>query len=257
MFRQVCVFTALTVSEECLIRQSSLYREGGLMLFLIDYENVGNAGMKGCGYLDAQDHIIVFYSDARKNMEQRFLNNIAASGCAFEVCKLCQTGKNALDFYIISRLGEIIGSGYNGIAVIVSKDGGFRAVQDYWEKRARHRSRVLLSGCVEDGIVSGNENNERTRELKKQRESLSIGGFYAVYTEKMRTRMALQALFAGTEYAGMTGEIQDLIEEKEKVPRAVYLNSLRLFGRKDGLEIYNKIKTCDKLYEKICGSAGK
>lgn len=69
--------------------------------------------------------------------------------------------------------------------------------------------------------------------------------------------MALQALFAGTEYAGMTGEIQDLIEEKEKVPRAVYLNSLRLFGRKDGLEIYNKIKTCDKLYEKICGSAGK
>ena len=31
------------------------------MLFLIDYENVGNAGMKGCHYLNASDYIIIFY----------------------------------------------------------------------------------------------------------------------------------------------------------------------------------------------------
>ena len=41
------------------------------MLFLIDYENVGNAGMKGCNYLDAQDQLIVFYSEAKKHMEPR------------------------------------------------------------------------------------------------------------------------------------------------------------------------------------------
>ena len=38
------------------------------MLFLIDYENVGNAGMKGSDYLNAQDHVIVFYSEARTHM---------------------------------------------------------------------------------------------------------------------------------------------------------------------------------------------
>ena len=31
------------------------------MLFLIDYENVGNAGMRGSSYLNAMDHVIVFY----------------------------------------------------------------------------------------------------------------------------------------------------------------------------------------------------
>ena len=85
------------------------------MLFLIDYENVGNAGMKGCGYLDARDYVIVFYSEARRHMEQRILEQVTASGCAFEICKLYKAGKNALDFYIASRLGELIGGGDDGI----------------------------------------------------------------------------------------------------------------------------------------------
>ena len=115
------------------------------MLFLIDYENVGNGGMKGCDYLDEQDYLIVFYSDAKNHMEQRTLENITDSGCTFEVCKLCKAGKNALDFYIASKLGELIGGGYGGITVIVSNDGGFQAVRDYWEKRAEHKRRVLLA----------------------------------------------------------------------------------------------------------------
>ena len=49
------------------------------MLFLVDYENVGNAGMKGSSYLNAKDHIIVFYSETKKNMERRTLEIITAS----------------------------------------------------------------------------------------------------------------------------------------------------------------------------------
>lgn len=44
------------------------------MLFLIDYENVGNTGMKGSDYLDSGDHVIIFYSEARKNMEMRIMS---------------------------------------------------------------------------------------------------------------------------------------------------------------------------------------
>ena len=68
------------------------------MLFLIDYENVGNMGMKGCDYLNASDHMIVFYSEAQMHMERRFLDGITKSECVFEVCKLYKSGKNALDF---------------------------------------------------------------------------------------------------------------------------------------------------------------
>lgn len=217
------------------------------MLFLIDYENVGNAGMKGFEYLDAGDHVIIFYSDARKNVERRVVETISSCGCVFEVCKLCQTGKNALDFYIVSRLGELIGGGYDGVAVIVSRDGGFRAVRDYWEKRAKHRRRMCLAPSIEDGIVSGNEGNARTQELKRLRESLNIGGYYGLYAERIRTRSILEKLFEGTEYENVTDEIQSLIQGKEKTLKVIYLGSLHRFGRKHGLEIYHKLRECEEL----------
>lgn len=217
------------------------------MLFLIDYENVGNMGMKGCHYLNESDYVIVFYSDAKMHMERRFLDDITKSGCVFEVCKLYKRGKNALDFYIASRLGELFGGGYEGTAVIVSHDNGFQAVRDYWDKRATHRRRVLLSNCVEDGIVSGNENSERTRELGQLRENLTIGGFFADYTEDMRRKEVIRSLFDGTEYEGRTEEIQKLMEGKKKPPKIIYLNCLRSFGRDSGLAIYNRMKACNEL----------
>ena len=220
---------------------------GASMLFLVDYENVGKDGLRGCEYLDGQDHMIVFYSDNRKNAERRSLDHISTSGCRFEVCKLCKTGKNALDFYIASRLGELIGGGYEGRSVIVSNDSGFGAVRDYWAKRSARRRMICLAANIEDGIVGGNEDNERTKYLRRQREMLSIGGYYSAYAEKMRIRAVLEKLFAGTEYEARMDEIQNLIEGKEKTSKIIYLSSLHLFGRKQGLEIYNKMKACDEL----------
>ena len=52
---------------------------------------------------------------------------------------------------------------------------------------------------------------------------------------------------AGTEYEGRMDEIQNLIEGKEKTSRVIYLSSLHMFGRKNGLKIYNTIKSCDEL----------
>ncbi len=217
------------------------------MLFLIDYENVGNAGMKGCHYLNASDHIIIFYSETRKNIERRFLDDITNSRCTFEICKLYKNGKNALDFYMTSKLGELFGAGFEETAVIVSHDTGFQAVRDYWDKRAIHRRRVLIANCVEDGIVSSNESSDRTRELKQLRENLSIGGFFADYTEKLRIRAVIKSLFEGTEYEEMTEEIQKLMEGNRKTSKIIYLSCLHFFGKDSGLAIYNRMKACEKL----------
>lgn len=217
------------------------------MLFLVDYENVGNMGMKGCHYLEASDYMVIFYSEEKKNMERRFLEDIANSGCTFEICKLCKNGKNALDFYIASKLGELFGSGFEGTAIIVSHDNGFKAVRDYWDKRATKKRRVLLSACVEDGIISGNENSERVKILQRLRENLAIGGFFSDYTEKMRIKTVIRELFDGTEYEEMTEQIQMLMLEKKKTPRIIYLNCLHSFGRNGGLAIYNRMKSCEEL----------
>ena len=218
-----------------------------MIIYLIDYENVSNSGMRGCNYLDKGDYVILFYSDARKHVERRTFDAITASGCTFEICKLCKAGKNALDFYIVSRLGELIGSGYEGLPVIVSQDGGFQSVRDYWGKRSPRRKRIVLSQCIEDGIVSGNENNQRTKELRKLRENLNLEKQYSAYAERIRIKNVLEELFEGTEYEAMTEEIQGILEGKEKNSRVIYLSSLHLFGRKNGLAIYNKIKNCKEL----------
>jgi len=51
-------------------------------------------------------------------------------GCEFEICRLKKARKNALDFYIVTRLGEIFGSGYQGVAAIISQDDGFRSAKE-------------------------------------------------------------------------------------------------------------------------------
>lgn len=217
------------------------------MLFLIDYENVGNTGMRGCHYLNESDSVIIFYSDAKKHMERRYLESITNSGCAFETCKLCKQGKNALDFYIASKLGELFGSGFEGTTVIISRDNGFQAVRDYWEKKAARKRKVILSISVEDGIVSSNENSERAKELKKLRENMSIGSFFVDYQERLRVKEVVNRLFEGTEYEGKTEEIQKLMLNKEKTPKMIYLNCLHSFGRDGGLTIYNRMKACKEL----------
>ena len=146
-----------------------------------------------------------------------------------------------------SKLGEIFGGGFEETTVIVSHDAGFQAVQDYWDKRAMHRRKVLLANCVEDGIVGSNESSDRTKELKHLRENLTIGGFFADYTEKLRIRAVIKSLFEGTEYEEMTEEIQKLMEGKRKTPKIIYLSCLHFFGKESGLAIYNKMKACGKL----------
>lgn len=222
-----------------------LRTRGGFMLFLIDYENVGNAGMMGCDYLNAQDYVIVFYSESKRSMQRRYLESISTSRCNFEICKLCKKGKNALDFYIATRLGEVIGQGYRGISIIVSNDGGFQALRDFWEKKSTSKRKVYISSTIENGIVSASENNQRTEKLIHLRKAISIEQYYAVYKEKLRINTILYKLFKGTDYEEMIDEIQNLVDGHEKNAKLIYLSSLHLFGKKNGLEIYQKLKSCE------------
>lgn len=211
------------------------------MYFLIDYENVRNAGMQGCEWVEKDDTVAVFYSDAANNMEARYLNSIEKSGCQFRVFKLIKSGKNALDFYIASYLGEVFGRGYRGKAVIVSRDGGFQAVRDFWRKAAGNPKQVLLAPSVEQGILNAEEGSERAANLRKMKQMKSITSFYAGYEERMKLQEALERIFSETEYADRTSEMQDIVANSSTA-KILYIDTLRHFGRKDGLEVYRKLK---------------
>lgn len=216
------------------------------MYFLIDYENVRNSGMRGSEHLLPSDHVIVFYSGSAPQMEMRHLDNIKNSGCGFEVCKLLTKRKNGLDFYIATKVGELFGAERCKNAVLISNDSGFQAIRDYWQDRSGTKHRVALSESIEHGIITAGENSERARLIRAQRKSMDIGQFYAAYQENLRIRQMLQEAFEGTEYSGRLQEIQDVLQAGTS-PKVIYLDSLRRFGRKDGQEIYRRLKACKDL----------
>lgn len=113
------------------------------MYFLVDFENVKSGGLYGAEYLEAGDYLTIFFSEAAHICERRYLDAIENSGCTFDTCKLKKSGKNGLDFYIATRVGEFYGNGHKEPAAIISKDQGFRAVRDYWD--ARNKKIILIS----------------------------------------------------------------------------------------------------------------
>lgn len=65
--------------------------------------------------------------------------------------------------------------------------------------------------------------------------------FQARYEERMRLQEILRQIFCGTDYASKMPEIQNMMETA-KTPKVVYLDSLHRFGKRQGLEIYRRIK---------------
>lgn len=211
------------------------------MYFMIDYENTGGQGLRGAEYLGAEDKVIIFYSKSCDKIEYGLLKLILDSGSGLELCRLERSGKNALDFYIASMLGEIFGGGYQGKAAIVSRDQGFKAVQEYWRERASKKGAVVLNSTIGGCIRSANEDNVRTKTAREGLKHVSMEAEVARYREEERLQKRTKEIFQDTKYQAMEEQMWELLKEKES-RKKLYVNALRIFGREDGLEVYRKIR---------------
>ena len=106
---------------------------GGRIHILIDYENVNNSGLDGTEYLTKNDYVTLFYSHSSGTIQQGYFDGLINNSGSFNIVKLSQTRKNALDYYIAIRVGEIIKEYPNEKLLIVSKDKGYYAVLEYCE----------------------------------------------------------------------------------------------------------------------------
>jgi len=207
--------------------------------FMVDFENVGNRGLQGAEYLSAEDSMTIFYSKTCSQVENRKLQQIISAGSVLHLCCLQNTGKNALDFYIASKIGELYGSGYEGLTAVVSKDKGYHAVRDYWEKCVRPARKIVLCPDLEQGIVASNENSTRRTVIQRNLQEVSLEAQYEKYKEHLRIREELEVYFADTMDMdqGVLEQVVNIVEAK-KERRVLYLDTLKQFGKKKGLEIY-------------------
>ncbi|MCQ2408475.1 MAG: PIN domain-containing protein [Oscillospiraceae bacterium] len=98
-----------------------------MRLFLIDYENVNAAGLRGIGQADRSDRIILFYSHAANTLSFEIMDEMMDSGIMPERVCLEHTGKNALDFQLVTFLGYLIAKEKADSYYIISKDFGFQS----------------------------------------------------------------------------------------------------------------------------------
>lgn len=86
-----------------------------------------------------------------------------------------------MDFYIAVMVGQIIQDDPQNRIMIVSKDKGFRAINNYCEKYTDLKNCIYLSDSIELGIVASENDTLRRKLIIDRRTRLSIEAEYRSY----------------------------------------------------------------------------
>lgn len=129
------------------------------MIYLIDYENVREHGLKNIRY-KKDDMIYLFYTANAAKIELDALSEIEA---AMKFIKVA-AGKQSLDMHLISYLGYLICE-HEGRAefVIVSNDAGYDGVLRFWQAKGYKCSRRLINTAQRSGASGSRTARTRTR----------------------------------------------------------------------------------------------
>ena len=98
-----------------------------MRLFLIDYENVNSAGLHGIGQIDKQDRVILFYSHEADTLSFEIMDEMLAANVLPERVCLEHSGKNALDFQLVTFLGYLVAKDKADEYFIISRDAGYQS----------------------------------------------------------------------------------------------------------------------------------
>lgn len=98
-----------------------------MRLFLIDYENVNSAGLLGIGQVSPDDRVILFYSQAANTLSFEVMDEMMSANIVPERICLSRTGKNALDFQLVTFLGFLVAQKKADEYFIISNDAGYQS----------------------------------------------------------------------------------------------------------------------------------
>ena len=212
--------------------------------FLVDYENVHYAGLRGVDFLNEYDKLTIFYSDKCPNIIKRDLDTIKSSGCPLDTCRLLHHGKNALDFYIAVRVGEEIARvGEDKLTiVIVTKDRGFDGIIDYCKMR-KSNCTIITAPTIEQGIMNIKGTDTR-KELAIDKTSQVHFSKVNNVPKKEKQQNGSADIIKAAGLVGMvdTKTLEDVISAKYDNGRGLYFAFIREFGKVRGGVLYETMK---------------
>ncbi|MBR5094091.1 MAG: hypothetical protein IK095_03265 [Oscillospiraceae bacterium] len=105
--------------------------------YLVDFENVADAGLEGFFQLSAEDVVYLFYSARANRINIDFIQKLMA-GSASATLQFIPVlpGNQALDIQLSSFLGSLIAvDGSGSLYTVVSRDKGFGCLTSFWRER--------------------------------------------------------------------------------------------------------------------------
>ena len=126
--------------------------------FLVDFENVADAGMNGFFDLTAEDAVHLFYTQKNNRISMDFFKLFLENRHAAELClRKVAAGNQALDLQLASFLGSLIaGSREPCEYYIISKDKGFGCLPAFWENQ-KDLGAVHQAGSIREVLAPRTE----------------------------------------------------------------------------------------------------
>ena len=126
--------------------------------FLIDFENVADAGLNGFFDLTAEDTVDIFYTQKNNRLSMDFFKSYLERGSAAALClRKVAAGNQALDLQLASFLGSLIAGSREGCEYcIISKDKGFSCLPAFWENQ-RGNGAVRQAGSIREAMAAREE----------------------------------------------------------------------------------------------------
>lgn len=103
------------------------------MIYFIDYENVGEAVFNGGAGLTQEDKVYVFYTTATNKMTFETYEKLVLMPAMKKFVWVKVGQPNALDFQLVTFLGNQVAYYPKDEFVMVSNDKGFDAVAAFWK----------------------------------------------------------------------------------------------------------------------------
>lgn len=166
--------------------------------YLVDTENVGSVWVDLIPTLGKQDCLLLFYTVNSSGISYEDLLKLAGQEEKYQMIQ-CFTGRNGLDFQLVSYLGYLIKSNAKAEFIIVSNDIGYDAVVRFWNAKdisvsrvkasVLHRSLQQNADSVDQSQKTGQKANRKTaaKKVDSEKETLDQEQSVAVSVEDLES----------------------------------------------------------------------
>ena len=213
--------------------------------YLIDYENDGKNGLKGCENLSNTDHIHLFYTDNSKNTTLDIFTN---HGKAELDIKKVPVGDQSLDKHLIAYLGFLVGKNANKKTeyVIISSDKGYDKVGEFLREECG-KSISVSRRCT----IAAPKDAQKKEEKQNVEKKVSVSKVDSVNKSKLNQQVQ-QALSASEiQYRPCVmndvAKVVTSLYGNEKFMNDVH-NALHSMYPEDYLDVYGDIKPIIRKY---------